>query len=117
MLTQDTIDEVLAAKQVRLTPRAKQLLQLIFDGLMNEPFHCEAHRGPALTPEASYQRRIKFFHQEMEGLPGKLGELAYQNRTLEPDEDGFQFLTLFDILYNFKSSIADRATMFFPGSI
>ena len=100
---QDAIDKILENQKVRLTPRAKQLLLLVFDGLLNEPIRWEE----SATPGSEWEKRTKLINEILVRLPGLLGEWP---RKKAPGIDR-DFITLFDLLHNFES----RQKMFFPG--
>ena len=117
MASQDVIDEILNRKQIRLTPRAKQLLALILDGLLNEPFHRNPKLLHPMPPEEVFHNRVSIFDAEVRRLPDIFEEIANKNQANEKDSEGYSFITLFDLLHNFESSIGRSATMFFPGKI
>lgn len=109
MAAQDVIDQILEAKQIRLTCRAKQLLSLILDGLLNEPFHAVDFH---LTPEEEFHKRLAFFDNRVREMPSILEDIAERQGPQHRDRvDGFRLLTLFDLLHNFELSTL------FPGKI
>ena len=113
----DVLDEILDLKKIRLTSRAKRLLTLILDGLLNEPFHHNSTIGHAKRPGEAFPDRIEVYNTEVRRLPQILEGIARDNQAADRDQEGYQFITLFDLLHNFEAKFGPARVQFFPGKL
>jgi hypothetical protein len=91
---------------VRLTPRAKVLLNMILSGLEDEPIRWQGH----VTAEREAELRTQQLQRALAELPGLLRALAEKTGKLKSEEP----VTLFDMLHHFEST---AHVMFFPGKL
>ena len=101
-----TLDRLFEHTGVRLTPRAKVLLNMILDGLEDEPINWRA----AVPPERESDVRAQQIEKARALLPEMLRAVAKQTDKLDKDEP----VTLFDMLHHFEST---TRVMFFPGKL
>jgi hypothetical protein len=103
-----SIDQILSGQYQQLTPRARQLLQLIIDAVeQDEPLYGVHFEG---TQDQWRNETVRNLHDR---LPRTIEELQDKAKRLgRPPQ-----LTLFDLLHNFErqwSQFTRPQTMFFP---
>lgn len=102
----ETPDRLFEQTGVHLTPRAKVLLQMILDGLADEPIRW----GRLLTPEQESDLRADQVRRVFAELRGLLRALAEKSGKLGGEEP----ITLYDMLHHFEST---AHVIGFPGKL